>query len=99
MEYDKPSQGILTRQSTPSSVVSAIGHPRSTTRCVVRLVHVVHDLPTLLATRASGPHPFPFRTRSLSPTAPMVLRSRDRGRVGRRRRLFGAQSTTVDWAF
>src|SRR5207248_6438986 len=41
----------------------------------------------LPATRASGPHPFPFRTRSLSPTAPMVLRSRDRGRVGRRRRL------------
>ena len=42
----------------------------------------------LPATRASGPHPFPFRTRSLSPTAPMVLRSRDRGRVGRCRRLF-----------
>lgn len=36
-----------------------------------------------LATRASGPHPFPSRTRSLSLTAPMVLRSRDRGRVGR----------------
>src|SRR6476659_7178313 len=41
----------------------------------------------LLATRASGPHPFPFRTRSLSPTAPMVLRSRERGRVGHRRLL------------
>jgi hypothetical protein len=40
-----------------------------------------------LATRASGPHSFPFRTRSLSPTAPMVLRPRGRGRVGRRRHL------------
>ena len=36
-----------------------------------------------LATRAQGPHPFPFRTRQLSPVAPMVLRSRGRGRVGR----------------
>src|SRR5688572_1044807 len=38
-----------------------------------------------LATRAQGPHPFPFRTRPLSPAAPMVLRPRGRGRVGRRR--------------
>ena len=37
-----------------------------------------------LPTSARGPHPFPFRTRSLSPAAPMVLRLRDRGRVGRR---------------
>jgi len=46
---------------------------------------VCHHHPKLfsLATRASGPHPFPSRTRSLSLTAPMVLRSRDRGRVGR----------------
>src|SRR5204862_2523044 len=38
----------------------------------------------LLATSATGPHPFPSRTRSLSLSAPMVLRSRGRGRVGRR---------------
>ena len=38
-----------------------------------------------LATRAQGPHPFPFRTRPLRPAAPMVLRPRGRGRVGRRR--------------
>jgi hypothetical protein len=36
-------------------------------------------------TLAKGPHPFPFRTRQLSPSAPMVLRGRLRGRVGRRR--------------
>jgi hypothetical protein len=36
-------------------------------------------------TLAKGPHPFPFRTRPLSPSAPMVLRGRPRGRVGRRR--------------
>ena len=34
---------------------------------------------------AVGSHPFPFRTRKLSPPAPMVLGSRLPGRVGRRR--------------
>ncbi len=34
---------------------------------------------------AAGSHPFPFRTRSLSPPAPMVLGERSPGRVGRRR--------------
>ena len=34
---------------------------------------------------AEGSHPFPFRTRKLSPPAPMVLGSRGPGRVGRRR--------------
>ena len=39
---------------------------------------------------AEGPHPFPFRTRSLSPPAPMVLHGRLCGRVGRCRiSLFG----------
>src|SRR5687768_3578730 len=34
---------------------------------------------------AAGPHPFPSRTRQLSPPAPMVLGGRPPGRVGRRR--------------
>src|SRR3546814_9943938 len=34
-------------------------------------------------------HPFPFRTRKLSPFAPMVLGGRPPGRVGRRRFLEG----------
>ncbi len=34
---------------------------------------------------AAGSHPFPFRTRKLSPPAPMVLGGRPPGRVGRRR--------------
>ena len=34
---------------------------------------------------AAGKHPFPFRTRQLSPPAPMVLGGRPPGRVGRRR--------------
>src|SRR5579875_580953 len=34
---------------------------------------------------AKGKHPVPFRTRKLSPSAPMVLRGGPRGRVGRRR--------------
>ena len=37
---------------------------------------------------ARGKHPFPFRTRQLSPSAPMVLHGRLCGRVGRRRELF-----------
>ena len=36
-------------------------------------------------TMAAGQHPFPFRTRQLSPPAPMVLGERLPGRVGRRR--------------
>ena len=34
---------------------------------------------------AEGSHLFPFRTEKLSPPAPMVLRGKPRGRVGRRR--------------
>src|SRR6201992_3223424 len=34
---------------------------------------------------AMGKHPVPFRTRKLSPSAPMVLRGGPRGRVGHRR--------------
>src|ERR1700722_775598 len=34
---------------------------------------------------ARGKHPVPSRTRKLSPSAPMVLRGRPRGRVGHRR--------------
>ena len=34
---------------------------------------------------AAESHPFPFRTRQLSPPAPMVLGGRPPGRVGRRR--------------
>ena len=34
---------------------------------------------------AAGKHPFPFRTRKLSPPAPMVLGGWPPGRVGRRR--------------
>ena len=36
---------------------------------------------------AKRPHPFPFRTRKLSSSAPMVLHGRLCGRVGRRRIL------------
>src|SRR5947199_6309519 len=34
---------------------------------------------------AVGKHPFPYRTRQLSPPAPMVLGGEPPGRVGRRR--------------
>ena len=35
-------------------------------------------------TIAEGKHPFPYRTRQLSPPAPMVLVGQLTGRVGRR---------------
>src|SRR5205807_10395045 len=38
---------------------------------------------------AKGKRPVPFRTRKLSPSAPMVLPWRRGGRVGRRRTFFG----------
>ena len=58
-----------------------------------------HCLHILLAARAQGPHPFPSRTRPLSPAAPMVLRPRGRGRVGRRRHLWETPSHTRGWGF
>lgn len=42
----------------------------------------------LLVIRAEGKRPFPFRTRKLSPPAPMVLPWRRGGRVGHRQRAF-----------
>src|SRR3954470_22826514 len=42
----------------------------------------MHRFPVAIA---AEPHPFPFRTRKLSPPAPMVLGGRPPGRVGRRR--------------
>ncbi len=36
-----------------------------------------------MVTMAEGKHPDPYRTRQLSPQAPMVLRGGTRGRVGR----------------
>jgi hypothetical protein len=44
--------------------------------------------PVFPVAMAGGRHPFPFRTRKLSPPAPMVLRGGPRGRVGRRREAF-----------
>src|SRR5260370_26923488 len=41
-----------------------------------------------------GPHPFPSRTRKLSPPGPMVLRWQRRGRVGRRRGLTASGGTS-----
>ena len=42
---------------------------------------------------SEGSHPFPSRTRKLSPPEPMVLRGKPRGRVGRCRIFFEEEST------
>ena len=67
--------------------------PLTTTRLSNRPLRPTDDDRTSLATRAQGPHPFPSRTRPLSPAAPMVLRPRERGRVGRRRHPFRSPRT------
>ena len=66
----------------------ALRRPRGLENCSIRRTDfALTCAPKSLASRALGPHPFPSRTRSLSQAAPMVLRSRDRGRVGRCRHL------------
>ncbi len=47
------------------------------------------DNPTVFAVvTARGRHPFPFRTRQLRLSAPMILRGQLRGKVGSRRDSF-----------
>ena len=48
---------------------------------------------------SEGSHPFPSRTRKLSPPEPMVLRGKPRGRVGRCRifSIDGRQSLSRGW--
>ena len=48
---------------------------------------------------AKGKRPAPFRTRKLSPSAPMVLRGGPRGRVGRRRTFFHKGHLRVAFVF
>src|SRR3954465_15753244 len=48
----------------------------------------VRQLDSVSAAIATGKRPAPFRTRKLSPSAPMVLPGRPGGRVGRRRTYF-----------
>jgi hypothetical protein len=53
--------------------------------CAVPEMRSVTHLHRVSVAMAKGKHPVPFRTRKLSPSAPMVLRGGLRGRVGRRR--------------
>src|SRR5882762_2087617 len=46
-----------------------------------------------------GFHPFPSRTRKLSPAGPIVLHAKVCGRVGRRRHKIKCQSWKHDWLF
>lgn len=54
-------------------------------RCVVLEVSGVPELQSVSVAIAEGRHPVPYRTRKLSPPAPMVLPGKLGGRVGRRR--------------
>src|SRR5690606_3836150 len=69
--------------STPSLVqLSGCNHHPTT----------LHRFPVRIA---EGKHPFPFRTRPLSPPAPMVLPGQPGGRVGPRRKTFVAPSVPL----
>src|SRR5688500_407141 len=56
----------------------------STNHFCLRMCLVAH-FPVAIS---EGSHPFPSRTRKLSPPEPMVLRGKPRGRVGRCRIFF-----------
>src|SRR5687768_463412 len=55
----------------------------------------MNDFPVAIA---RGSHPIPSRTRKLSPSAPMVLRGKLRGRVGRRRSQFSKRPVHPWWS-
>src|SRR3954471_16790817 len=63
-------------------------HPRTTGEALVC------DLSRATAVIAKGKRPVPFRTRKLSPSAPMVLHWERCGRVGRRRTNIPQKSPT-----
>ena len=52
--------------------------------CITQIAIPYHKISVAMAKRS---HPFPSRTRKLSSSAPMVLRGKPRGRVGRRRSI------------
>ena len=52
-----------------------------------------------LVAMAEGKHPFPYRTRKLSPPAPMVLGAVAPGRVGRCQINFSSFHVKVEGAF
>src|SRR3954471_4455781 len=65
-------------------------HPRTTGEALVC------DLSRATAVIAKGKRPVPFRTRKLSPSAPMVLHWERCGRVGRRRTNIPQKSPTPE---
>src|SRR5262249_47699684 len=50
-----------------------------------------------LVTVAEGTHPFPSRTRSLSPPAPTILRGKPRGTIGRCRPPYAHRHPSFAW--
>jgi hypothetical protein len=55
--------------------------------------------PTLSVILPRGIHPFPSRTRKLSPAGPMVLHAKVCGSVGRRRHKNKGHSEKSEWPF
>jgi hypothetical protein len=73
--------------------------PAVTGGCALCLGHTTESTTGLLVVCASGVHPVPSRTRSLSLTAPMVLGGSLPGRVGRRQEIcFSFNAHSHEWA-
>ena len=72
----------LVRRTFPFTSQTIHVHSSFTLRCALP-----HGNRSLLVVCASGVHPVPSRTRSLSLTAPMVLGGTPPGRVGHRQRF------------
>ena len=53
--------------------------------------------PSFVVVLARGKHPFPFRTRQLSLSAPMILQGQPCGKVGRRHILFSSEPYLGLW--
>ena len=65
-------------------------YPSCAMRCANTVAQRHEKFPVAIS---EGSHPFPSRTRKLSPPEPMVLRGKPRGRVGRCRIIFDEQKT------
>src|SRR5437867_1578031 len=98
-DYDVDRLQVEARQRVkPSSTNWSCGLTPYVPSISLVLCHChIDSLAKFPAAIAKGKHPFPFRTRKLSPSAPMVLHGRLCGRVGRRRD--SREKACCKWAF
>jgi hypothetical protein len=77
--------GCVRRRTPGTSITPCVQRTDGTLGSVGHRPPAAGAFPVVIG---EGPHPFPFRTRKLSPLPPMVLRGKLRGRVGHCREYF-----------